>query len=221
MRIPKPINNLITEFQKLPGIGPRTAERLTYFLLRMPREDVLALTEALNRLKGDVVECRVCFNIDVISPCAICTHPDRDSSKILVVEEPLDLIAIEKTGRYRGLYHVLGGVLNPIAGIGPGELRIDELLERIKKLLFDSGDELEVILATNPSAEGEATAMFLAQKIGRLVEPGSRLVKITRIARGLPTGADVEYADSITLTRALEGRTRFPYPGNSGGGEKL
>lgn len=204
MRVAKPIQNLIDEFQKLPGIGPRTAERLTYHLLRAPRENSTQLADAVARLKTDTVECQTCFNIGDRDPCMICMDEQRDKLTIMVVEEPLDLIAIEKTGKYEGVYHVLGGVLNPISGIGPESLRIEELMGRL-------GEIREVILATNPSTEGETTAMFLGKKI-REMETGGKgqgRVKITRIARGLPTGADVEYADSITLARALEGRTEF------------
>lgn len=207
VRTPQPIEDLVTEFQKLPGIGPRTAERLTYWLLRAPQEQSAALAEAVGRLKADTVECSTCFNIAGSNPCTICADPQRDVSKIMVVEEPLDLIAIEKTGKYDGLYHVLGGVLNPVAGIGPEALRIGELLSRITHNVSPVTN-YEIILATNPSMEGEATAMYLAKRLRQLDTENLKL-KITRIARGLPTGADVEYADSVTLSRALEGRTEF------------
>lgn len=219
MTTPKPIGNLIEELQRLPGIGPRTAERLTYYLLRAPQERSSQLAEVVRRLKTDTVECPLCFNIDDRTPCAICADKQRDRSTIMVVEEPLDLIAIEKTNKYAGLYHVLGGVLNPISGVGPEGLRIGELIERLDSSSSDRGPgqagagmiNREVILATNPSTEGETTAMFLAKKIRQLQNRNTGVgeIRITRIARGLPTGADVEYADRVTLSRALEGRTEF------------
>lgn len=192
----EPIARLIDEFSRLPGIGPKTASRLTYYLLRAPREQANALAEALIDLKERTILCARCFNVDVQSPCAICRDESRDQSIICVVEEPLDLVAIERSGRYKGLYHVLHGAISPVDGIGPEDIRAGELVERLRQ-----GGVDEVLLATNPNMEGEATAMYLA----RLIRPLG--IRVTRLARGLPMGGDLEYADEITLARALEGRS--------------
>ncbi len=192
---PEPVTRLIEAFAQLPGIGPKTASRLTFYLLRRPAEQAEALAAALRDLKQKIVFCTTCFNITEASPCAICRDEGRDRSIICVVEEPLDVLAIERTGEYRGLYHVLHGALSPVEGIGPDELRINELLVRLK-----DRPVREVLLATNPNLEGEATAMYLA----RLIQPSG--VRVTRLARGLPVGGDLEYADAVTLSRALEGR---------------
>lgn len=192
---PEPVTRLIEAFAQLPGIGPKTASRLTFYLLRRPAEQAEALAAALRDLKQKVLFCATCFNITEASPCAICRDEGRDRSIICVVEEPLDVLAIERTGEYRGLYHVLHGAISPVEGIGPDELRINELLVRLK-----DRPVREVLLATNPNLEGEATAMYLA----RLIQPLG--VRVTRLARGLPVGGDLEYADAVTLSRALEGR---------------
>jgi recombination protein RecR len=192
---PEPVTRLIEAFAQLPGIGPKTASRLTFYLLRRPAEQAEVLAEALRDLKQKTVFCSVCFNITEQSPCAICRDEGRDRSILCVVEEPLDVVAIDRTGEYRGLYHVLHGAISPVEGIGPDELRINELLSRLK-----AEPVQEVLLATNPNLEGEATAMYLA----RLVQPLG--VRVTRLARGLPVGGDLEYADAVTLSRALEGR---------------
>lgn len=192
---PEPVTRLIEAFSQLPGIGPKTASRLTFYLLRRPAEQAEALATALNELKQKVVFCSSCHNITEASPCAVCRDEGRDRSTICVVEEPLDVLAIERTGEYHGLYHVLHGALSPVEGIGPDELRIDELVARVK-----AGQVKEVLLATNPNLEGEATAMYLA----RVLQPSH--VRLTRLARGLPVGGDLEYADAITLSRALQGR---------------
>lgn len=192
---PEPVTRLIEAFSQLPGIGPKTASRLTFYLLRRPAEQALALAAALEELKQKVVFCTSCFNITESSPCAVCRDEGRDRTTICVVEEPLDVLAIDRTGEYRGLYHVLHGALSPVEGIGPDELRINELVARVK-----AGAVREVLLATNPNLEGEATAMYIA----RLLQPLS--VRVTRLARGLPVGGDLEYADAITLSRALQGR---------------
>jgi recombination protein RecR len=191
----RPVARLIDEFSRLPGIGPKTASRLTVFLLRAPREQAEALADALRDLKAQSVYCSQCFNIAEASPCPICASPERDRSIICVVEEPLDVLAIERTGAHHGLYHVLHGAISPVEGIGPGDLRINELIARLNTEAVQ-----EVILATNPNLEGEATAMYLE----RLIKPLG--IRITRLARGLPMGSDLEYADEVTLTRALEGR---------------
>ncbi|WP_322800913.1 recombination mediator RecR [Thermoflexus sp.] len=192
---PPPIARLIEALVKLPGIGPKTASRLAFYLLRAPDEEVMALAEALRELKQQTRPCEVCFNITDESPCAICRDERRDHGVICVVEEPLDVLAIERTGEYRGVYHVLHGVISPMDGIGPEHLRIRELVERVQREA-----PREVILATNPSLEGENTAVY----IHRLLAPLG--MRITRLARGLPVGGDLEYADEITLVRALQGR---------------
>ena len=191
----RPVSRLIEEFNKLPGIGPKSAQRLTYHLVRMPEEEAHALAEAILAVKERVSFCSICQNITEQDPCTICTGEDRDHTKICVVEEPLDILALERARGYHGLYHVLHGVISPMDGIGPDELKIRELLSRLQ----DSSVE-EVVLATNPNLEGEATAMYLH----RLIAPLG--IKVTRLARGLPFGGDLEYADEVTLSRALEGR---------------
>jgi recombination protein RecR len=190
-----PVSRLIEELGKLPGIGPKSAQRLTYYLLRAPQEDAQALAQAILEVKERIVLCSVCQNITDSDPCSICRDEQRDHGIICVVEEPLDILALERTGSYKGLYHVLHGVISPMDGIGPEDLKVQELLARLK-----TGTVQEVIMATNPNLEGEATAMYL----GRLLEPLG--MKVTRLARGLPVGADLEYADNVTLSRALEGR---------------
>ncbi len=193
---PRAVTQLIEEFHRLPGIGPKTAQRLTFFLLRAPREQSEALASALAQLKERIVTCSVCCNIAEEDPCAICRDESREGSMICVVEEPLDVLAIERTREYHGLYHVLHGAISPVEGIGPEDLKIQALLDRLQ----GNPAIREVVLATNPNLEGEATAMYLE----RLIKPMG--VKMTRLARGLPVGGDLEYADEVTLTRALEGR---------------
>ncbi len=192
---PEPVNRLIDELSKLPGIGPRTASRLAFYVLKAPREQVDALSQALLEVKDRIQLCSICFNITERDPCALCTDPQRDRGRICVVEDPLDVIALERTGSYKGLYHVLHGTISPMEGIGPDKLRIKELVARAQLEEVE-----EVILATNPNLEGEATAMYIARLLGPVG------VRVTRLARGLPVGSDLEYADEITLTRALEGR---------------
>ncbi len=191
----EPVSRLIEEFHKLPGIGPKTAQRLTYFLIRMPEDEARSLAEAILAVKDKIVLCSTCQNITDSDPCIVCRREGRDRTKICVVEEPLDILPLERTREYKGLYHVLHGVISPMDGIGPDDLKIKELLARLQ-----DGVVTEVILATNPNLEGEATAMYLQRLIGPLG------IKLTRLARGLPFGADLEYADEITLTRALENR---------------
>jgi len=192
---PEPVTRLIEELSRLPGIGPKTASRLTFYLLRAPAEQTMSLSEAIRQLKGRISFCEVCYNITELTPCPICRDEQRDRTQICVVEEPLDVLALERTHAYHGLYHVLHGAISPVEGIGPNDLRIAELLERLR-----AGGVVEVILATNPTLEGEATAMYLERQISPLG------VKVTRLARGLPVGGDLEYADEITLARAIEGR---------------
>ncbi|MCL0075373.1 recombination mediator RecR [Dehalococcoidia bacterium] len=191
----EPVSRLIEEFHKLPGIGPKSAARLTYHLLRMPEDQARSLAEAIVAVKERIVLCSLCQNLTDTDPCAICGSTERDRTMICVVEGPLDILALERTGGYNGLYHVLHGVISPIEGIGPDELKIGELLARLR-----DGSVAEVILATNPSLEGEATGMYLQ----RLISPFG--LRVTCLARGLPVGGDLEYADEVTLARALEGR---------------
>ena len=191
----EPVARLIDELNKLPGIGPKSAARLAFYLLRRPKEESQALADALVEMKDRVIFCSVCFNITEEDPCSICQDQSRDRTKICVVEEPLDVIALERTNDFKGLYHVLHGALNYMEGVTPQQLKIDELMKRAALKEVD-----EVILATNATTEGDATAMY----INRLLAKDG--VRTTRIARGLPMGGDLEYADEVTLSRALEGR---------------
>jgi len=191
----EPIARLIEEFSKLPGIGPKSAQRLTYYLLRASTNEVSALADAIRNLKEKLTLCSSCLNITDSDPCAICRDEERDRTKICIVEEPIDIIPLERTKKYAGLYHVLHGVIAPTDGIGPDELKVKELLARL-----NDGLVTEIILATNPNLEGEATAMYLQ----RLIAPLG--IRVTRLARGLPYGGDLEYADDVTISRALEGR---------------
>ncbi len=190
-----PLARLIEEFYRLPGIGPKSAQRLAYYLLRMPAADARSLAEAIVEVKDKVTLCSTCQNVTEVDPCRVCTDPGRDRSIMCVVEEPLDILALEHTGSYHGLYHVLHGAISPMDGIGPEDLKVSELLDRL-----GAGETKEIILATNPNLEGEATSLY----IGRLIGPLG--LRVTRLARGLPAGGDLEYADDLTLTRALEGR---------------
>jgi recombination protein RecR len=196
--VPTAVERLIEELGRLPGVGPRTAERLAFHILKNDPSRAAALGAAVESLHGGVRNCRTCFNFAERDECDVCTSVSRQRHLIAVVEEPFDVVAIEKTGLYQGLYHVLGGVISPIDGIGPDRLEIASLITRI-----DSGGVDEVILATNPSLEGESTAMYIRQQLE------DRPVKLTRLARGLPVGGDLEYADQITLGRALQGRQSF------------
>jgi recombination protein RecR len=193
--IPEAVTRLVDEFSRLPGIGPKTASRLAYYLLRAPVAQVAALGEAISTLRDRITFCSQCFNITEADPCPVCTDERRERNAVCVVEEPLDVLAIERTGEYRGLYHVLHGAISPVEGIGPDDLRIAELVARARVAGLT-----EVILATNTSLEGEATAMYIQRQLLPLE------VRVTRLARGLPVGGDLEYADAITLARALEGR---------------
>jgi recombination protein RecR len=194
-----PVAALVEELSKLPGVGVKTAQRLTFFILRSPTDQARRLAEAIMRVKESIVYCSRCFNITETDPCLICSNTSRDQDTICVVEEPLDLLALEKTGVYKGLYHVLHGALSPMNGIGRRDIRIDELLKRLS-----GGNVREVILATNPGLEGDYTARFIEDEIkNELKIPGLR---VTTLARGLPFGSDLEYADESTLSRALEGR---------------
>ncbi len=237
MRIPKAIQNLIESFERLPGIGPKTAQRLTFYLLHVPQGELDRFSAAVQSLKKDTVLCSTCFIVGETDPCYICSDERRDKSTICVVENPLDVLAMEKSGKYNGLYHVLHGRIDPLNNIGPEEIFIRQLLERVKGSSngFKKEKIKEIILATNPTMEGEATAMYVAKKLGELRtspfaeasdstkvstdksedkqmsqpkagQPLAEKLKITRIWRGLPVGADIEYADEVTLQRAMEGR---------------
>jgi recombination protein RecR len=196
--IPEPVTKLVEAFSALPGVGPKTASRLTYFLLRAPDSLTINLAEALANLKTQTQFCSVCYNITVENPCPICSDSKRDNTTIAVVEEPLDVLAIERTGVFNGKYHVLHGAISPVQGIGPDNLRIKELLSRVAQ-----NDILEIIIATNPGMEGDATAMYIQRELN------GKGIKMTRLARGLPTGGDLEYVDSVTLLRALQGRNEM------------
>jgi recombination protein RecR len=196
----EPVARLIEAFSRLPGVGPKTAQRLTYHLLRAPDGEARTLAAALVAVRDEVVFCDLCFNISDAPLCPICRNSGRDQRRLCVVEEPLDVLALERTGEFRGRYHVLHGAISPIDGVGPDRLRIRELLDRVEAADRDGQRFDEVILATNPTLEGEATAMYLDERLDGKVE------SVTRIARGIPVGGDLEYADEVTLIRALQGR---------------
>ena len=198
MLYPASVTNLIATLSRLPGIGPKTAQRLALHLLSQPREELVQLAKTMLAAKDRVVYCSVCGQLTETDPCAICSDPGRDAAMICAVEEPQDVVLIERTKEFRGLYHVLGGALSPLEGIGPEDLRLKELLARIQ-----NGAVRELIVATNPNVEGDATALYLA----RLIKPLG--VKVTRLARGLPVGGDLEYADEITLGKAMAGRSEM------------
>lgn len=200
MKIAKPIQKLVDSFEKLPGIGPKSAQRLTYYLLHVPQHELDQFAASLSNLKKDTVLCSICKNVSETDPCEIDRDPSRDKSIIAVVEQPLDILAFEKTGRYKGTYHVLHGAINPLENIGPDEIYIEDLLRRVKN------DDLvkELIISTNPTMEGEATAMYLSKKIKEMANGHS--VKVSRLGMGIPTGAYLEFADETTMTQAIEGR---------------
>jgi recombination protein RecR len=195
MAHPRPVEALIERFRRLPGIGPKSAQRLAYFILRAPREEAEQLAQTLLDVKDNIRHCSVCFNVTESDPCPVCSDGSRDHGLICVVEEPHDVVSVERTREFQGVYHVLMGVLSPLDGVGPEALKIKELLARVA-----AGNVREVILATNPTVEGEATALYIA---GLLKPLGAR---VTRIAHGLPVGGDLEYADEATMSRAMEGR---------------
>ncbi|MCY6485863.1 recombination mediator RecR [Clostridium aestuarii] len=194
---PVAIEKLIEEFAKLPGIGYKTAQRLTLYVLNLPREEVNEFSEALIKARGTIKYCSICGNFTDSDPCAVCSNPNRDNSTICVVEQPKDIISVEKIREYNGVYHVLHGVISPMCGKGPDDIKLKELVRRI------NGEVKEVIVATNPNVEGEATAMY----ISKILKPLG--VKVTRIAHGIPVGGDLEYADEVTLSKALEGRVEL------------
>ncbi|MCL4360604.1 recombination mediator RecR [Patescibacteria group bacterium] len=200
--LPKALSRLIESFERLPGIGPKTAQRLAFYLLHVPEEELNRFADNLRNLKSRTVLCSVCKNVGETDPCGICSDPSRDKTVICVVENPTDVLSVERTGRYKGLYHVLHGAIDPLNNIGPDELYIADLLKRLKLSDTAAG---EIILATNPTMEGEATAMYITKQIKNY----DAKITITRLAHGLPVGADIEYADDVTLTRALEGRREY------------
>jgi recombination protein RecR len=202
MIIPKAIQNLIESFERLPGVGQKTAQRLTFYLLHVPQGELDNFASSLQNLKKDTILCSNCLMIGESDPCDICANSQRDHSMICVVEQPLDVIALEKNGKYKGIYHVLHGKIDPLNNIGPDEIYIDQLMAKLKN---QNSKAKEIILATNPTMEGEATAMYIAKQL-KVQDPK---IKITRIGRGLPTGADLEYADEVTLQRAMEGRSQY------------
>lgn len=199
MKVARPIAALIESFQKLPGVGPKSAQRLTYYLLHVPQTQLDDFSENILRLKKDTITCSVCKNVNETDPCSICSDSSRDHTLVMVVEEPLDVLAFEKTERFKGVYHVLHGAINPLENIGPDEIFVKELLDRVK----DGSSKInEIIISTNPTMEGEATAMYLKKQLSA-INPD---LKVTRLGMGIPTGADLEYADEVTLTQAIDGR---------------
>jgi len=201
MKLPKAIERVIESFERLPGIGPKSAQRLTFYLLHVPQSDLERMAESLISLKKETVMCSVCSNIGEEDPCWICADAQRDVNTICIVEDPLDVLAVEKSGKFPGVYHVLHGVIDPLNSMGPDDIYIPQLINRIRK----HEEVSEIILATNPTMEGEATALYIVRELSKLRPE----LKITRIGRGLPTGSDLEYADETTIERALEGRREY------------
>jgi len=215
MKLAKPLQNLIDAFQRLPGVGPKTAQRLAFYMLHVPQQELDMFAEALSNLKKNTVECSSCHNISETDPCMYCSDNRRDASLIAVVEQPIDILAVEKSGKFHGLYHVLHGRIDPLNNIRPEDIRIDQLIKRVNgnnghNGINGSNGIGEIILALNPDMEGEATCMYIVKK---LTANGKQLtankLKITRLAYGLPSGASIEYADEITLGRAFEGRREY------------
>lgn len=202
----KPLAKLIESFEKLPGIGQKSAQRLAFYLLHVPQTELELFAQNLINLKKNTKECNICANISETDPCVICAQSSRDTSLICVVEQPIDILSLERTGKYTGVYHVLHGAINPLQNIGPDEIRLDGLLKRVKQNSIS-----EIIIATNLNMEGEATAMYIQRQISNIKShiPDSHPVKVTRIAHGLPMGADLEYADELTLSQALMGRREY------------
>ena len=205
MRIAKAVTNLVEAFERLPGIGPKSAQRLTYYLLHVPQAELDKFALSLSDLKKNTKECSQCHNISETDPCDICDDENRDKSIICVVEQPLDVLALENAGRFKGVYHVLHGVIDPLHNIGPDEIKINELLTRLRQ---GSGEVKEIILALNPNMEGEATCLYINRQITNLKSQVPN-IKVTRLAHGLPMGADIQYADDRTLTHALEDRKDY------------
>lgn len=203
MKVPKAIQEVIESFERLPGVGPKSAQRLTFYLLHVPQGELDAFAKAIENLKKGTVICSRCYVVGETDPCEYCSNMQRDRGLLCVVEQPLDVLALERSGKYKGLYHVLHGKIDPLNNIGPDEIYIHQLFRRLKE--EEEIDVKEIILATNPTMEGEATAMY----ISKYLKTNFPDIKITRIGRGLPIGADLEYADSITLERAMEGRSDY------------
>lgn len=202
MKLPKALSKVIEDFEKLPGVGPKSAQRLAFYLLHVPQSNLDSFAADLMTLKKDTVLCSICYNIGDENPCFICGDTSREKGLICIVEDALDVLAIERSGKFKGVYHVLHGVIDPLNAIGPDDIYIPQLLSRIRTL---NGDINEIILATNPTMEGEATAMYIVREVKNRHEG----IKMSRIGHGLPTGADIEYADETTLDRALEGRREY------------
>ncbi|MDO8270162.1 MAG: recombination mediator RecR [Candidatus Levybacteria bacterium] len=211
MKIPKALENVIESFEALPGIGPKSAQRLGFYLLHVPQSDLDGFAQALTNLKKNTRMCSICFNIGTTELCDVCVDPERDTATVCVVEDALDVIAFERSDKFKGVYHVLHGVVDPLNSIGPEDIYIPQLIKRVQGSV-GSEQIKEIIIATNPTMEGEATAMYIVKQLknqNSKVNSDSMGVKITRIGRGLPVGADIEYADEVTLTRALEGRSEY------------
>ncbi|HVZ67600.1 MAG TPA: recombination mediator RecR [Patescibacteria group bacterium] len=207
MKLPKALERVVENFERLPGIGPKSAQRLAFYLLHVPQSDLESFAQNLTNLKSQTILCSTCFNVAESDPCWVCADDSRDKSVICVVEDALDLLAVEKSGKYKGVYHVLHGVINPLNSIGPDDIYIPQLLSRIKNQDPTSKIQ-ELILATNPTMEGEATSLYIQKELSNRGEEAEN-IKITRIGRGLPIGADLEYADEVTIERALEGRREY------------
>lgn len=204
--LPAPLTKVIESFEKLPGIGPKSAQRLTFYLLHLPQEELERFANNLIGLKKNTVLCSVCKNVTQSDPCPVCSNPSRDTTMICVVQEPTDVLAMEKTGAYHGRYHVLHGAIDPLNNIGPDEIYLEDLIKRLVQL----GDGTqEIILALNPSMEGEATALYIQKRIAQVGDDKEKSFRVTRLAHGLPVGADIEYADEVTLRRALDGRREY------------
>ncbi len=201
LKLPTSLERVINEFGRLPGIGPKTAQRLAFYLLKKDSVEISGLADSIRSMKTDITFCTQCHNMAETDPCSICADSNRDHTLICVVEEPLDAMALDKTGQFKGVFHILGGVLNPMEGIGPEQLNISSLVKRVTDL-----SAKEIIIATNPTLEGETTAMHISKLLNQL---GDLAPRVTRIARGLPMGGDLEYADEITLSRALDGRREY------------
>ena len=206
MRLPRTLANLIESFERLPGIGPKSAQRLAFYMLRVPENQIEIFAENLLQLKKKIIYCEICRNLDEQSPCFICQDSSRNNSLIMVVTSPMDVFSFEKVG-FKGVYHVLHGNIDPLNNIGPDELLLNKLIQRVRKLSFEH-DKIELILSTSTSLEGESTAMYISKLVKEGVDDPDK-VKISRIARGIPVGGDIEYADDITLSRALDGRSDF------------
>lgn len=204
--LPKAVSKVIESFQRLPGIGPKSAQRLAFYLLHVPQDELDGFAKSLTGLRANTVLCSVCKNVAEGDPCTICSNPSRDRSIICVVEQPTDVLSIERTGKFTGLYHVLHGSIDPLNNIGPDEIYIADL---IKRVTHSSSPITEIILALNSNMEGEATSMYITKQLSAISHQQSAIPKVTRLAHGLPIGADIEYADEVTLSRALEGRREY------------